>query len=122
MVEEQRRAIDATPTIPELGVGTVVQRHVHGRDAVGERAAKVLALVVVAQVDDRADAVRPERRPAGGGEAVRRLGANHRPPAGGPAIGRAEAAEVAGVAAAFPIQVPIGGHSITSTRSSLAGP
>jgi hypothetical protein len=47
------------------------------------------ALLVVAEVDDRADAVRPQRRPAGPGSGWRGVGAEHRPqrvtwpPAGG---------------------------------------
>ena len=64
------------PVRPELGIRVeLVERDVHHVDA-ERRGAAVQALVVVAQVDDRPDAMRAERLPAGGRQAVDRLGAN----------------------------------------------
>ena len=82
-------------------------------------------LVLVAQVDDRADAMRLERRPAGGGELVGRVGAHHRTPERLAAVGCPQATEVAGVVTALPFEVSSVGHSpdgIRTRSSALKGP
>ena len=64
-------------------------------------------LVVVAEVDHRAHAVRLERRPAVRAEAVERVGADDRAAADLAAVAGAQAAEVAHVGAAVPVQMSV---------------
>jgi hypothetical protein len=104
------------PALPELAVLHPVERDPDRREA--ERTKRVVDadLVGVAQVDDGADAVRLQRRPAAGGQALERVGAHERAAADG-----AEAAEVADVAAALPIEVSWHGDSLHADHARPNG-
>jgi hypothetical protein len=81
------------PVRPELGVLDAVERQMDRRQPRGARLEVVRELVVVAQVDDRAHAVRLERRPAGGGQVVERVGTDDRAMTCRATVGGAQPAE-----------------------------
>ena len=90
---------------PEFPVGAV-DGDVDGPQAVRTGRPRTGALVGIAKVDDGANAVIVQRRPSGGGQSIRGVGANDRAAAGEPAVARGEPAEIPGVEAALEVQEP----------------
>src|SRR5688500_9249111 len=111
VVERCRELRSVHPLVPEVGILVqAVERHVHHVHAIRELRG-LDTLVVVSQVDDRAHAVAAERRPAGGAESIHGVRADHRAEARLTAVSRREAAEVACVDAAFPVEVALGAQT-----------
>src|SRR5581483_9710014 len=106
----------ARSAVPEFAVIDHVERNADRFDA--RRAlTEVSALVLVAKVDDRADAVPLDRSPAVWRERVERIGAHDRSPARLLSASNHQAAEIAGVEAALPIEVAIAHVRSDSKRS-----
>lgn len=103
----------ALPDVPELAVLGAVERYVDGRDAGRAWRGVGTALVVVAQVDDRPNAVLGERRPSRGGQPVERVTTDDGAPTRHAAVRRGQAAEVAHVEAAVPVEMALrdGAHA-----------
>ena len=81
VVERRRELGTMHPAVPEVAVVDAVQPQVERLDPRRPPRGVESTLVVVAEVDDRAHAVRQQRRPAGGAEPVDVIGADDRAPA-----------------------------------------
>jgi hypothetical protein len=95
VVDRRAEAPVGRPLVPELAVVDAVERQVQRGDAGRRRRRR--ALVLVAQVDQRADAGRVERRPVVLVEMVERAGAEQRPFPDRAAVARPDPAEIAPV-------------------------
>ena len=112
-VVERRGELRAMhPVVPEAGVVDGVERQVDRAEPVRALGRGGRQLVVVAQVDDRAHTVVPERRPAGRAEPVEAVGTHDGAAARHAAVGRREVAEVASVEAAVPVEMAAGRVSL----------
>ena len=124
VVERRAELGPAGPLRPELGVLLAVQRQMQRLDP---RPRRRLALVVVAQVDDRADPVRAQRGPAALAQPVRRPAAHHGAAGRLAAVARRQPAQVADVDPALPVELPHGSIrsrliAATTSRAARAAP